>query len=130
MPAGFAAWIALEGQELSYVYGGIAAVLLLLACAPWALPQFRSLVKPHTHRRSDKNKRHDSSARAGSTKTAEPALKSYEAKELQKKIVEQRLASLYNVVKKKNSGPPGIKTRYIDRPTAAQWRIKRYTRAK
>jgi hypothetical protein len=128
--AALMAWTALQKQELSYVYGGIAGVLLVLACAPWALPWFRLLANRSTRRVSDRNKRHDSSARAVVTKTAEPALRNNEAKELQKKIAEQRLASLHNVVKKKNSGPPGIKTRYIDRPSAAQWRIKRYTRAK
>jgi hypothetical protein len=128
--AALMAWTALGKQELSYVYGGIAAVLLVLACAPWTLPELRLLVKRSTRRRSEKNKRHDSSARAGLTKTAEPALRNNDAKELQKKLVEQRFASLHNVVKKKNSGPPGIKMRYIDRPSAAQWRIKRYTRAK
>lgn len=128
--AALAAWTALQEPELRSVYGGIAAVLLVLACAPWALPQLRLLVKRSTPRRSDNNKRQDSSARAGFTKSAEPALRNNEAKELQRKIGEQRLASLHNVMKKKNSGPPGIKMRYVDRHSAAQWRIKRYTRAK
>jgi hypothetical protein len=122
---------ALAGQKVSYVYAGVAAALLVLACAPWVGARFGLLVKSWSRQPSEKNKSCQRVARAAVDGPAEPlTLINNEAKELQKKAVEQRLAGLHNVMKKRNSGPPPMKMRYIDRPSAAQWRIKRYTRAK
>ena len=122
---------ALAGQKVSYVYVAVVAALLVLACSPWAIPRFAFFVKQWSRESSAKNKSYGGSTSASINTPVEPhALINNEAKELQKKAVEQRLANLQNVVKKRNSGPAPVKMRYIDRPSAAQWRIKRYMRAK
>ena len=42
----------------------------------------------------------------------------------------QRLAMLQSAAHNRNSGPPAAKMRDFERARGAQWRIKRYTRAK
>jgi hypothetical protein len=121
---------ALAKPEMSYVYAGVTAVLLMLAWSPWMLPAFRLFIKRSTSRPSG-NKHHESSANVGSATIQEQlGFKNSEALELQKKAVEQRVASLQNIARKQSTGPLPTKMRYFDRPSAAQWRMKRYTRAK